>query len=288
MAAIPQTRLSVCAARAERIPQQASRCASACWPNASGSGGCRASASSCSDFQDGLLVPLAVVTGLAGANVAASTVMVGGLAEAVAGAVVMGTGACPASQAENQLFRSEIADEPAELDDHPEVELEELEILLREDGLDGADARVAAERIARSPRAMVKTTVEKELGCPTTSTPWRSAIVGFAYAVAATIPLRPYFAWDVSTALPISLAATVKGPRRAHDARAQRHPGAARRRRLGHDRLPHRKSHAGLRRIRLSLSQMLLPTTPFSHPRGRDHASHRAFPPRARAAARAR
>jgi hypothetical protein len=43
-------------------------------------------------FQDGLLVPLAVVTGLAGANAAASTVLVGGLAEAVAGAVAMGTG----------------------------------------------------------------------------------------------------------------------------------------------------------------------------------------------------
>ncbi len=36
-------------------------------------------------FQDGLLVPLAVVTGLASAGTAGSTVLVGGLAEAVAG-----------------------------------------------------------------------------------------------------------------------------------------------------------------------------------------------------------
>jgi hypothetical protein len=35
-------------------------------------------------FQDGLLVPLAVVTGLAGADAASSTVVVGGLAEAAA------------------------------------------------------------------------------------------------------------------------------------------------------------------------------------------------------------
>ena len=33
-------------------------------------------------------------------------------------------------------------------------------------------------------------------------------IVGLAYALAALIPLWPYFAWDVRTALPISLAAT--------------------------------------------------------------------------------
>lgn len=52
-------------------------------------------------FQDGLLVPLAVVTGLAGADAASSTVVVGGLAEAAAGALAMGTGAYLASQAEN-------------------------------------------------------------------------------------------------------------------------------------------------------------------------------------------
>ena len=37
-------------------------------------------------FQDGLLVPLAVVTGLAGADAASATVVVGGLAEAAPGA----------------------------------------------------------------------------------------------------------------------------------------------------------------------------------------------------------
>jgi VIT1/CCC1 family predicted Fe2+/Mn2+ transporter len=162
-------------------------------------------------FQDGLLVPLAVVTGLAGADVAASTVLVGGLAEAFAGAVAMGSGAFLASQAENQLFRTEIADEEAELADHPDVELEELEILLREDGLASGDARVAAARIARSPAAMVKTKVEKELGLPyeePASALGDAAIVGFAYLAAAAVPLWPYFIWEVATALPISLGVT--------------------------------------------------------------------------------
>ena len=162
-------------------------------------------------FQDGLLVPLAVVTGLAGADAAASTVMVGGLAEAAAGAVAMGTGAFLASQAENQLFRTEIADEEAELDDHPEVELEELEILLREEGLDDEDAAIAAERIARSRQAMIRTKVEKELGLAYEEHAGAlgdATIVGIAYAAAAGIPLWPYVVWPVDTALPISLAVT--------------------------------------------------------------------------------
>ena len=162
-------------------------------------------------FQDGLLVPLAVVTGLAGADVASSTVVVGGLAEAAAGAVAMGTGAFLASQAENQLFRNEIADEEAELADHPEVELHELEILLREEGLDDRDARAAAAIISRSPRAHAKTKVEKELGLPygETETALGDAFAtGGMYLLAAVVPLWPYFVWSVGTGLVVSLVAT--------------------------------------------------------------------------------
>ena len=162
-------------------------------------------------FQDGLLVPLAVVTGLAGADAASSTVVVGGLAEAAAGAVAMGTGAYLASRAENQLFENEIADEEQELLDHPEVERRELEILLREEGLAPADAAAAAEIISRSPLAHVKTKVEKELGLPygeQETALGDALVVGGMYALAAAIPLWPYFLWNVGTALVVSLVAT--------------------------------------------------------------------------------
>jgi VIT1/CCC1 family predicted Fe2+/Mn2+ transporter len=162
-------------------------------------------------FQDGLLVPLAVVTGLAGANVAASTVIVGGLSEAAAGALAMGTGAFLASQAENQLFAGEIADEELELADHPEVERLELELLFREEGLDEESARRASELIARSDHALIKTKAEKELGLPygEPATALGDAfVVGGMYALAAVIPLWPYFFLDIGPGLVVSLAAT--------------------------------------------------------------------------------
>ncbi len=161
--------------------------------------------------QDGLLVPLGVVTGLAGASVGATAIIVGGVAEAAAGALAMGTGAFLSSQAENQLFRTEIADEEAELADHPDVERVELEILLREEGLEPDDARVASERIARSKLSLVKTKVEKELGLTygeTETALGDAAVVGASYAVAALVPLWPYFIWSVDVALAVSLAAT--------------------------------------------------------------------------------
>jgi VIT1/CCC1 family predicted Fe2+/Mn2+ transporter len=162
-------------------------------------------------FQDGLLVPLAVVTGLAGADAASSTVVVGGLAEAAAGAVAMGSGAYLASQAENQLFAREIADEEQELADHPDVERRELEILLEEEGLAAEDAGAAAEIISHSPLALVKTKVEKELGLPygeQETALGDALVVGGMYALAAAIPLWPYFLWSVGTALVVSLVAT--------------------------------------------------------------------------------
>jgi hypothetical protein len=113
--------------------------------------------------------------------------------------------------AENHLFASEIADERAELADHPEIEQLELEILLREEGLDASDARSAAEIISRSTLAHLKTKVEKELGLPygeNETALGDALVVGGMYALAAAIPLWPYFFWGVGAALPVSLVAT--------------------------------------------------------------------------------
>jgi len=161
--------------------------------------------------QDGLLVPLGVVTGLAGASATVTVIIVGGVAEAAAGALAMGTGSYLASRAENQLFKAEIAAEELELAEDPEGEQEELELLLVEEGLDAQDARVAAESIGRSRLSLLKTMVEKELGLSYGQVETElgdAAVVGASYALAALVPLWPYFLWGRTTALAASLAAT--------------------------------------------------------------------------------
>ncbi len=162
-------------------------------------------------FQDGLLVPLGVVTGLAGATVGTTAVIVGGVAEAAAGALAMGTGAYLSSHAENALIASEIADQRAEALDHPEIERLELQVLLEEEGLSEADAHTASVAIGRSVEALVKTKVEKELGLPFHDTETAKVdgyVVGASYAVAALVPLWPYFFFSMHVALVLSLAAT--------------------------------------------------------------------------------
>jgi len=162
-------------------------------------------------FQDGLLVPLGVVTGLAGAAVGTTAVIVGGVAEAAAGALAMGTGSYLASHAENTLIASEIADQEAEVVDHRELETLELQVLLEEEGLSAEDAMTASRAIGRSAHSLAKTKIEKELGLPfhdTETAVGDAWVVGAAYAIAAVIPLWPYFFMRMHLALPFSLVAT--------------------------------------------------------------------------------
>ena len=85
--------------------------------------------------QDGLLVPLGVVTGMAAANPGRAAILVAGLAEAVAGCIAMGGGSYLASEAEEALYAAEIRDEGQEVDDAPEREVAELALVLEDEGL---------------------------------------------------------------------------------------------------------------------------------------------------------
>ncbi len=123
----------------------------------------------------------------------------------------MAAGVYLSSQAENDLYRGAIADEQAEMADHPEVERLELQYLLEEEGVSADDARAVSEILARHPHSHVRTTVEKELGLAFgehRTALGDASVVGAMFVAAAWVPLFPYLAWDVTTALVVSLAAT--------------------------------------------------------------------------------
>ncbi|MGZ4408791.1 MAG: VIT1/CCC1 transporter family protein [Gaiellaceae bacterium] len=162
--------------------------------------------------QDGLLVPLGVVTGMAAAHPARSLIVVAGLAEAVAGAISMGGGSYLASQAEEQLYRSEIASEGQEIDEFPERETAELAVVLEREGLPRAQAESVARGLAANSNVFLRTKVQKELGLsPDTggAALGDAAVVGATYLLAAIVPLWPYFFFSLHLALVISVACTL-------------------------------------------------------------------------------
>lgn len=164
-------------------------------------------------FQDGLLVPLGVVTGMAAANPGRGPILVAGIAEAVAGCIAMGGGSYLASEAEEALYAAEMRDEGAEIDEHPEREVAELALVLESEGLERAPAERVAQALATNPNVFLRTKVQKELGLsPDMGGAARgdALVVGMSYLAAAMIPLWPYAVLPLmAPALIVSLACTM-------------------------------------------------------------------------------
>ncbi len=161
---------------------------------------------------DGLLVPLGVVSGVAGGTGNIHAVIVAGLAEAFAGALSMGAGEYLSGKAETQVQQYEIAREGREIVRNPEVERREIIALFQREGLPLESARTVARLITTSPEAWLKTMSEKELGlsvdAPTDQ--WLDSLyMGVSYLVASAVPLLPYFFLPLRDAFIVSLVATL-------------------------------------------------------------------------------
>ena len=164
--------------------------------------------------QDGLLSTVALVTSLAVAFESQTTVVVAGLAGALPGMISMGTGALLGSRAERDVQRAEIERESREIDANPAEELAELVVLFQREGMTFQEARQVADDISQDRDLWLKTLVEKELGISTedTSNPVKDALVmGLAFITGAAVPLVPHFFLTGSTAIGVSVGATLAG-----------------------------------------------------------------------------
>jgi VIT1/CCC1 family predicted Fe2+/Mn2+ transporter len=161
---------------------------------------------------DGLLVPLGVVSAVAGGTGNTQAVIVAGIAEAFAGALSMGAGEFISGRSEAQVQRSEIEKERQEIDRDPEFEKAEMRALLENEGMSSEDAAQVTETFARYPDSYHKTMVEKELGLQvdpqTVKTP-EALTMSASYLVGSFFPLIAYFFLPVQQALVVSILLTI-------------------------------------------------------------------------------
>lgn len=161
---------------------------------------------------DGLLVPVGVVSAVAGGTGNTKAVIVAGVAEAFAGALSMGAGEFISGRSEAQVQQTEINKELTEMREHPEFELEEMARLLEHEGVEAGDAAHIAQTLSRYPEAYRKTMVEKELGLQTDVSTVKmpeALTMSVSYIVGSIFPLIAYFFLPVPVALPVSLVLTV-------------------------------------------------------------------------------
>ncbi len=157
---------------------------------------------------DGLLVPLGVISGVAGGTSSTRAVIVAGLAEAFAGALSMGAGEFISGKSEAQVQKAEVKAEIEQMMLNPQKELAEFVLILESEGVKHEDAVVIARRLSQNPRAYTKTMVEKELGLdiePETVKIAEGFTIGLSYIVASIVPLIAYFFLPVETAFLVSL-----------------------------------------------------------------------------------
>ncbi|KAH6867569.1 Ccc1 family [Thelonectria olida] len=160
---------------------------------------------------DGLTVPFAVTASLSSIG-STKLVILGGLAELLAGSISMGLGAYLATVTDARHFQVEEAREQRQVTGTPHLEGEILMDLFTQYGISREEISPILQSFRQNPESWVKFMMDFEvkLERPSRSRPWISAFtMGMAYFVGGLIPMFPYFVvGHISTALVASVGIT--------------------------------------------------------------------------------
>jgi len=167
-------------------------------------------------ISDGLVSNTALVMGFAGASLNGSldnsTVLFAGLAGLLAGSFSMAAGEYVSVASQRDLFRREIEMEALELQNNPESEAKELELIYRAKGLDRALAKAVSDKIMSDPKTALDTLAREELGLDPNElgSPVKVAIFSFiAFAIGASVAVVPYVFLQGSAAFFTAIAMSI-------------------------------------------------------------------------------
>jgi vacuolar iron transporter family protein len=147
-------------------------------------------------MNDGLLSNFSLVAGVAGAGVAADTILVTGLAGILAGASSMAVGEYTSVAGQRDLLARQVELERREVEEAPEEEAAELALIFKQKGLSTEQASRTAAEILKNPAHAVDTLVREELGLDPEDlgSPMGAAVSSFVtFALGASLPVVPFF-----------------------------------------------------------------------------------------------
>jgi VIT1/CCC1 family predicted Fe2+/Mn2+ transporter len=157
---------------------------------------------------DGLVSNFSLVMGVAGAEVANSTIVLTGIAGLLAGAISMALGEWVSVQSSRELYQKQIKTEQEEIAASPGEEAEELALIYQARGLEENAARQLAQQIMSNETTALEALSRDELGIDPEElggSAWEAAITSFLlFAVGAIIPLFPFFFLSGGTAIVVS------------------------------------------------------------------------------------
>jgi predicted membrane protein (TIGR00267 family) len=158
--------------------------------------------------QDGLVNVLGVILGVAAATQDARIVIAAGLAATFAESISMGAVAYTSTLAENDLYHSEKEREYRHIHLAPDVEVEEIRDIYRKKGFDGETLEKIVEVITSNQDVWVDVMMSEEFQMtpPERTKAFRSAlIVGLSALIGSLIPMLPFFFWNVTLSIWLSI-----------------------------------------------------------------------------------
>jgi len=143
---------------------------------------------------DGAVTTFAVVSGVSGAELPASIVLILGFANLAADGFSMAASNYLGTRAEQDDYHRLAKVEYRHIEIAPEGERDEIRQIYRRKGFDGDELEKAVELITSNKDRWVKTMLTEEYGLPSSiRSPWTAAVATFAaFVVCGLVPLLPY------------------------------------------------------------------------------------------------
>lgn len=159
-------------------------------------------------ISDGLVSNVALITGVAAADSAGSTVLVAGIAGLLAGAASMAAGEYVSVKAQSELIEYELDRERISIAEKPQLETQELAAIYRNRGIERDQAMQMAQAVMADPEVALEVHAREELGVDPdeTGNPIGAAVSSFiAFTLGAFVPLLPWLATEGTVALVLSI-----------------------------------------------------------------------------------
>ena len=146
---------------------------------------------------DGLVSNMSLVMGVAGATNGEQGVLLAGLAGLLAGALSMSLGEWISVKSSQELYERQMRLEMEEIENNPETELKELQLIYIAKGIPEGQAKEMAEKIMSDTSHAHEILIKEDLGINAEElkgSAWTAAIASFIlFAIGAIIPVIPFF-----------------------------------------------------------------------------------------------
>ncbi len=160
--------------------------------------------------QDGTLTTLGVVTGIAGAMVDSSIIILAGTVALVTEAISMGMGEYLSTKSEQEVYQHEIVLEKKEIEEVPHLERKEVEDIFRAKGFKGKLLEKVVDKVISDKSVWLDVMMHDELGFPEKfEDPKKLGLLMFITSlIGGAVPILPYLFFQPSAAIVLTVAFT--------------------------------------------------------------------------------